>query len=136
MVCCQCSASAAWLCSCLRKCLPCAEQSDHIGEQWDKRLSGTTMANLSSSLGRVQCVPKTAAYRTTFGNTGLQASMGDVLRAVEDKAASCLTAFAKQHVFAEIATDIGMGAKPINYSCIVTRPSNCHKLQPVMRICM
>lgn len=67
------------------------------------------MANLSNSLGRVQSVPKTAAYRTTFGNTGLQASMGDVLRAVEDQAARCLTAFAKQHVFTEIVTDIGMG---------------------------
>lgn len=63
------------------------------------------------SLGRVQSVPKTAAYRTTFGNTGLQSSMGDVLRAVEDKAASCLTAFAKQHVFTEIVTDIGMGIR-------------------------
>ena len=118
--------------------MPYAEQTNHIGEQWDKRLSGTTMANLSNSLGRVQSVPKTAAYRTTFGNTGLQASMGDVLKAVEGKVASCLTAFAKQHVFTEIVTNIGMGTRlswlDDNISCsfITTHQSKPHKLQLII----
>lgn len=52
-------------------------------------------------------VSKTIAYRTTFKHVGLLASMDDVLGAVEEKAASCLTAFAKQHVFTEIVTNIG-----------------------------
>ena len=96
------------------------------------------MANLSNSLARVQSVPKTAAYRTTFGNTGLQASMGDVLKAVEDKAASCLTAFAKQHVFTEIVTDIGMGTKlswlddKISRSFVSTHRPKPHKLQLII----
>lgn len=66
------------------------------------------MAKLSNSLGRVQCVHKTIAYRTTFKSVGLLASMDDVLGAVEEQAASCLTAFANQHVFTEIVTNIGV----------------------------
>ena len=65
------------------------------------------MANLSNSLGRVQSVPKTIAYRTTFNNVGLLASMDDVLGAVEEEAASRLAAFARQHVFTEIVTNTG-----------------------------
>ncbi|KAL3159251.1 hypothetical protein ABBQ32_011219 [Trebouxia sp. C0010 RCD-2024] len=84
------------------------EQTDHIREQWGKRISSIPVAKLSNSLGRVQCVHKTIAYRTTFKSVGLLASMDDVLGAVEEQAASCLTAFANQHVFTEIVTNIGV----------------------------
>lgn len=65
------------------------------------------MANLSNSLGKVHSVPKTIAYRTTFKHVGLLATLDDVLGAVEEEAASRLTAFAKQHVFTEIVTNTG-----------------------------
>ena len=84
-----------------------AEQTGHIHEQWDKRLSSTTDANLSNSLARVQSVPKTAAYRHTFAHTGTLASMDDVLQAVEEDMAASLTSFATQHVFEEIVNSIG-----------------------------
>lgn len=84
-----------------------AEQFEHIREQWDKRLSSTTKANLSNSLVRVQSAAKTAAYRHTFGHTGTLASMDDTLQVVEKEVAASLTGFATQHVFGEIVKSIG-----------------------------
>lgn len=100
--------NAALLYNRLKQWLVSAEQSEHIREQWDKRLSSTTRANLSNSLVRVHSVPKTAAYRHTFGHTGTLASMDDVLQAVEEEVAASLTSFATQHVFGEIVNSIGV----------------------------
>ena len=103
---------------CLKKWLVSAEQTDHIREQWDKRLSSTTKANLSNSLVRVHSVPKTAAYRHTFGHTGTLASMDGMLQAVEEEVAASLTSFATQHVFGEIVKSIGVAISFLIMQCI------------------
>ena len=84
-----------------------ADQTGHIKIQWGARIADTTIRNLSKSLGKVTQVPKTAAYRTTFAHAGILAGMDDVLQAVEEEVATCLTAFAKEHVFADIVTSVG-----------------------------
>ena len=114
----------------------CAEQTGHIKEQWDKRISSTTKARLSNSLGRVYSVPKTAAYRHTFSHAGTLASMDDVLKAVEEEVAASLTSFATQHVFREIVKSIGVGNNVPHHStaashCMVAHcPHMCEAHQP------
>ena len=89
------------------------------------------MPRLSNLLIKVQTVSKTAAYRTTFDHTGLLARRDDARAAVEDKAASCLTAFAKERVLKEIVTNIG-GQKlseyhlPVVAACLSVSHSSMH----------
>ena len=81
-------------------------------------------------------MPKTAAYRVTFGHTGMLASMDDALHAVEEKARSCLASFATQHVFQDIVTSIGEATScphtlTINFSTARFGPCSLNEVRAV-----
>ena len=107
IACCNVTVSLTSLAKSLTTCLLAAEQVEHIRGQWEARIASTAVTALCKSLVKAHAVPKTAAYRTTFCHAGTLASMERVLHETEEEVASCLTAFVKEHVYADIVTSIG-----------------------------
>lgn len=84
-----------------------AAQDAHIKDMWKDRLRNTAASALARSFVKVSAVYKTAAYRTTFCHTGIVGGMNDTLHQVQQEVQGCLSAFAEQHVLAEIVKNIG-----------------------------
>ena len=89
-----------------------AGQHEHISSQWTARLNSTSLAKVSGSLAKRKetdaGAPRTAAFRTTFGNISIAApGIDDLRQSAEAEVTKSLKDFAEEHIYDPIVNGIG-----------------------------